>query len=267
MWLIKQPFLCLFRFSLGLFLACYAISAGAWGPQGHRVAGTLTWAYLSEDARGRVQALLGDETLADASTWADRMRDNPSLFWQKQAGPYHYVTVPQGKNYAQVGAPDKGDGVTALRKFRAMLIDPKVSHANKQLALRFSLHIIQDLHQPMHVGNGRDRGGNAIKLELYGKSTNLHRVWDSAILTQAQRSDAAWVAQLENPDKSLKETWSDPQPEVWIGESARLRDQVYPSSRTIGEMYLSQWLPDAELRIQQSAVRCAAWLNAVLGPR
>ena len=87
------------------------------------------------------------------------MRSNPEHFWQEVAGPFHYVTIPEGKTYAEVGAPDEGDSVTALAQFRKVLLDPKASREQKQLALRFTVHIIGDLHQPLHAGNGTDRGG------------------------------------------------------------------------------------------------------------
>ncbi len=242
-------------------LLLLAAPAEAWGPQGHRVAGTLTEAYLSPAAQRAVQSLLGDESLSAASTWADRMRGNPSVFWQQTAGPYHYVTVPQGKTYAEVGAPGQGDAYTALAEFRSILEDPSSSRAHRQLALRFSLHIIQDLHQPLHVGSGRDRGGNDIKLRIGAKTTNLHRVWDSGILAVAGRSDDEWTAHLQSTAPEDVSAWADPDPLTWISESAALRDRVYPSRRFITDQYLQHWLPAAEQRLQQSAVRAAAWLN------
>ncbi len=252
-----------FKWLPALLAAVVVLPAQAWGPQGHRVAGTLTEPFLSPAGRAAVRALIGDESLADASTWADRMRDSPSPFWQNIAGPYHYVTAPSGKTYAEVGAPRKGDSVTALSEFRQILRDPAASSAHKQLALRFALHIIQDLHQPLHVGNGRDRGGNNVKLKLNGRSTNLHRVWDSAILAVAGRSDREWAARLSGVTPQQAADWAEPDPLTWIAESAVLREQIYPAHSTIDDDYLRHWLPEVELRLQQSAVRAAAWVNSL----
>lgn len=254
------------RFAL-VALCCATCSVShAWGPQGHRVAGTLTEAYLAPETRQAISSLLGDESLAGASTWADRMRSSPSPFWQKQAGPYHYVTVRSGKSYRDIGAPRKGDSVTALAEFRSTLQNPGASRAHRQLALRFSLHIIQDLHQPLHVGNGNDRGGNDVKVEQGGKTTNLHRVWDSGILRATGRSDKAWVTQLRIITPQTAASWATADPMIWIAESAKLRDQIYPESRVITDSYVEAWLPTIEMRLQQSAVRSAAWLNEVLAP-
>ena len=118
--------------------------AHAWGIQGHRIAAQITGQFLSDSSKSAIQGVLGAESLADASYWPDEMRANPSPFWQDQAGAYHYVTVPPGKTYSEVGAPKKGDAITALAEFRHILQDPDASRAHKQLALRFSVHIIQD---------------------------------------------------------------------------------------------------------------------------
>jgi hypothetical protein len=228
------------------------------------VAGALTEIYLTPETRASVRALIGDESLSSASTWADRMRSDPSPFWQRQAGPWHYVTVPPGKTYSDVKAPTRGDAMSALRRFRKTLRDPNARRTDKQLALRFALHIIQDLHQPLHVGNGRDRGGNDVAVSLAGETTNLHRVWDTAILAQARRSDRAWIKRLGNIDRSAVSTWGGQGPASWIEESARLRDRLYPRRSTLDETYLQNWLPTVERRLQQAAVRGAAWCNEVL---
>jgi hypothetical protein len=148
------------RFFFLVVLSCLmAGPAFAWGQNGHRVTGALAEPLLSRKAKAQITAILGNESLAEASTWADEMRSSPEEFWQKTASPWHYVTVPEGKTYVEVGAPPEGDAYTALKQFAVTLKDPKATLAEKQLALRFSIHIIGDLHQPLHVGTRGDRGG------------------------------------------------------------------------------------------------------------
>jgi len=93
-------------------------NAFAWGQTGHRVTGAIAEPLLNRHAAREVRGILGNETLAEASTWADEMRSNPDAFWQRTANPWHYVTVPAGKTYAEVGAPPVGDAVTALANYR-----------------------------------------------------------------------------------------------------------------------------------------------------
>lgn len=94
----------------------------------------------------------------------------------KTAGPRHYVSVPEGKTYVEVGAPDEGDAVTALEQFTNTLKDPSATTDEKRLALQFIVHIIGDLHQPLHAGNGTDRGGNDVKVRFSGKTQFTSRM-------------------------------------------------------------------------------------------
>ncbi|TKV40706.1 S1/P1 Nuclease, partial [Sphingobium sp. MP9-4] len=187
---------------LPLILLSITSPAFAWGPIGHRVTGAIADRNLSGVARANVQLLLGDEDLAQAATWPDDMKSDPADFWQKQASPWHYVTVREGDAYTSADAPPEGDAMSALARFTATLRDPAASMDDKRLALRFVVHIIGDLHQPLHAGGGNDRGGNDMKVSWFGRSTNLHSVWDSAMIEQRSLSYselADWLARSITP--------------------------------------------------------------------
>ncbi len=243
--------------------------AYSWGPQGHRVAAYIAEDWLTPAAAASVRELLGSQTLAEASTWADEMRGNPSPFWQEQAGSYHYVTVPPGKRYTEVGAPKKGDAVTALTMFRATLNDPSAARTQQQLALRFSIHIVQDLHQPLHVGNGNDRGGTRYYVIQDFKRQNLHWLWDSGLFRAAGYSDKRLLARLRaNRDLQEEGRWLNPDPLQWVSESAQLRDEIYPpEGKQISSEYLRQSVKKAEQRLHMAGVRTAAYLNALFDPQ
>ncbi len=192
------------------------------------------------------------------------MRASHDPFWREQAGAYHYVTVPDGKSYAQVGAPARGDAVTALRAFAETLRDPNASLVDRQLALRFAIHIIADLHQPLHVGNGRDRGGNDVKVRFFGRPTSLHRVWDSGLIDRERRSFrewADWLGARITPQQAAR--WAVSDPLAWIAESARIRSTLYPEQTDIGWRYVLRHKPVIRERLAQAGVRIAAWLDAV----
>src|SRR6476661_7274720 len=150
---------------------------------------------LSGLARAHVREILGGaESLDEAANWPDEMRAAPGDFWQKIATPWHYVTL-NGVVYDH--APKEGDALEALNHFRAVLTDPKASLSDRQLALRFVVHLVGDLHQPLHVGKCCDRGGNDVKVTWFGKPTNLHSVWDSALVDEEQLSYSELAAKLE----------------------------------------------------------------------
>ena len=250
------------RVCLALLLSLLPAVALPWGAVGHRVTGALAEPLLDERARAAVTDLLGVETLAEASTWADEMRSNPAPFWQQTAGPWHYVTVPAGQLYRDVGAPEEGDAFTALERFRAVLRDPEAPAEERRLALRFAVHLVGDLHQPLHAGNGTDRGGNDFEVRWFRSPSNLHRVWDSGMIDGQKLSFTEWAAWLGarlTPERIA--AWSDADAETWIAESTALRDRIYPEGSDIGWSYQYEHLPEVRTRLSQAGVRIAAWLN------
>ena len=243
-----------------------AAPAFGWCQTGHRVTGAIAEQHLSGLARARVRMILGDESLAEASTWADEMRSDPAEFWQKTANPWHYVTVPGGRTYREVGSPSEGDAASALQRFAATLRDPNASQQDKQLALRFTIHIIGDLHQPLHAGNGTDKGGNDVKVTFFGDDTNLHAVWDSGIVDRQNLSFSEYADRLNRRiDPQEVVTWWQADPSAWIGESTRLRDGLYPAGRSLSWDYAYRHLPTVELRLQQAGIGMAAYLNSLFG--
>jgi hypothetical protein len=252
----------------------------AWGKTGHRVVAAIADTQLSGLARAHIREILGGaESLDEAANSPDEMRSAPGDFWQKTATPWHYVTL-NGIIYDH--APPEGDALDALLRFRATLKDPNASLADKQLALRFIVHLVADLHQPLHVGKCCDKGGNEVKVAWFGKPTNLHAVWDSAIVDEEQLSFTEMAAKLERHTSSKDVIdWWDINPRDWISESAQVREQIYanipppskPRDKKLkkGEKplpdlsygYVFKFTPVMERRLQQAGVRVAAYLNDI----
>jgi len=248
---------------IGLFM----INSGSvfgWGQTGHRVSGEIAETYLSANAKRQITKLYPTESLAEISTRMDEMRSHPSSFWQKTANPWHYVTVPEGTQYNVDRAPREGDAFTALQTYAAILKDGKSSIEDKRLALQIVVHLIGDLHQPFHVGNGNDRGGNDIKVEFFREKSNLHRVWDTGIIDRQQLSYTEWTQWLtQKMTPNMVDEWRNPDPAVWIKESAKLRDGLYPEGNKISWEYQFQHLPTVKTRLQMAGVRIAVYLNEV----
>jgi len=250
----------------------------AWGKTGHRVVAAIADTQLSGLARAHVEQILGPgESLDEAANWPDEMRAAPGDFWQKTATPWHYVTL-NGIIYDH--APPEGDALEALGRFSKTLQDPNASRADKQLALRFIVHLVGDLHQPLHVGKCCDKGGNDVKVTWFGKPTNLHAVWDSQLVDDEQLSFTELAAKLErhiSPQDVVK--WWDVNPRDWISESAEIRDTVYPPPAKpvkgrkpkkgqpllpdLSYSYVYKFTPVMERRLSQGGVRLAAYLNAI----
>ncbi len=237
----------------------------AWGQTGHRVTGEIAQLYLSDSAKAAITDIIGVQDLAEASTYADEMRSNPSEFWQKQASPWHYVNVELGETYKR--APPEGDAVTALARFTKTLKDSRASKEAKQLALRFIVHIIGDLHQPFHSGTSEDQGGNKIRVEFFWEPSNIHRVWDSGLIDRQKLSYTEWTKRLARQitdDEAA--SWQQTDPKVWIAESTKARAGLYPDSDKISWDYQYQSMPIVKQRLSMGGVRIAAYLNEVFAP-
>ena len=258
--------------------AMLASPAFAWGKTGHRVVAAIADTQLSGLARAHVEEILGPgETLDEAANWPDEMRSAPGDFWQKTATPWHYLTL-NGIIYDH--APSEGDALEALNRFSKTLQDPNADRADKQLALRFIVHLVGDLHQPLHNGKCCDKGGNDVKVSWFGKPTNLHAVWDSQLVDEEQLSFTELAAKLERhiSNRQLIDWW-DINPRDWISESAEIRDGLYPPPAPpkkgqklkkgqvllpdLSYSYVYKFTPVMERRLSQGGVRLAAYLNAI----
>lgn len=249
---------------LALASLSLASPALAWGPEGHRITGAIADQNLSGVARANVRLLLGLEDLAEAATWPDDMRSDPDPFWQSKASPWHYVTVHDGQAYRPSDAPAEGDAMTALERFTATLRDPRAPIEDKRLALRFIVHIIGDLHQPLHAGSRSDRGGNDVKVSWFGKASNLHSVWDSGLIDQRALSYSeytSWLTRSITPEQLI--AWSGAKPADWIRESVMLGKTIYPADPDLSWTYAYQHRSEVDERLKQAGIRLAAYLNEI----
>ncbi len=270
-----------FAASLALAAAAMpATPAAAWGPTGHRVIASIAQQQVSGHTAARIEQILGHEGLPEAATWPDEQRSNPAPFWQESANPWHYVTLPPGTPAAALEHPAEGDAATALERFAATLRDPAADAADKALALRFITHIVADLHMPLHVGRPGDRGGNDVRVTWFDEPQTLHWVWDEGIVLRQQLSFSEYAARLADRTTPAEViAWWDPRPVTWTDESAALRDRIYPATGpeagpeaglgtlespvVLSWQYNYDWTPAMELRLQQAAIRLAAYLDRV----
>ena len=157
----------------------FILILSSWGQTGHRVVGQIAEQHLSKKAAKAVKKILGTASLADVANWMDFIKSEPAYDYMK---PWHYCTIPDGQSYAETGTPEEKDIVWAIDKFKKDLMSDTASLETKQFALKSIVHLIGDIHQPLHVGNGTDRGGNDVKIQYFWQNSNLHRIWDSGII-------------------------------------------------------------------------------------
>ena len=252
-----------------LFALVLSVALLSWGVTGHRTIGKIAAGHLSPQAKAAIHELIGDTTLAEISTWADEVRGQPAF---RNTGPWHYINLPLGLDFADFEAKVKDmtqDNVySALQQQERILGAATSTRPQKVEALKFIVHFVGDLHQPMHVSREEDKGGNTIQLNYDGNGTNLHALWDSKLIDHqgltyeqmAEKYDHATPAQI-------KQWQSDPLIQ-WIWESYQASSKLYEEidalkSRAIDDSYYQAHIAIIEDRIEKAGIRLAGVLNEI----
>lgn len=279
------------RWLPAIALLLWLAPALAWAPLGHRIVGELAQRELTAHAAATVADLLRgepDPTLAGVSNWADTLRqDDPARFTQSRS--WHYVKLP-GVDCNYVLARDCAAGscvVEAITAQQQVLADPAQPRQARIDALKLLVHLVGDVHQPLHAGHAGDRGGNRYQISLrttippeaYARDTyvsgvqgtNLHAVWDYAILanhdTDAHRYANALAARgSADRNAPTDEITTAGGPSDWAMESCRIiaAESLYPDDHKLDAAYLEKMRPIAERRLIQAGHRLATLLNASL---
>jgi hypothetical protein len=211
-----------------------------------------------------------DEDMADASTYADEHKREI-----KGSAPWHYVNVPITENkYDEKFCGNEGCVVSKIKEFRDILKDKTRSLDDRRMALRFVIHLVGDIHQPLHVADNNDRGGNDVQVRFFAKGSNLHKVWDVDMIEHVSHDEDEWLDMLKELDTDANRMkYMSGEPEDWATESLQAAKVAYKappanqqieSGEKLGTAYLDANLPVARLRLYQAGIRLAMFLNAAL---
>ena len=241
----------------------------AWGANGHRVVATIAERHLLPVTRFRIRELIGPYPLAQVANWADAYRGTPE---GAHTAPWHYVNVAPGQDYVDPAGDEPQNIIQAMRLQERILRDTTRSADERAMALKFLVHFIADIHQPLHAGMASDRGGNLVRVEWFGAPTNLHTVWDTRLIEHQQLSYTEYVEFLDHAEPHEIAMWQASGYLVWMRESQALRDTVYtlPSAQQGASPdlrwdYVNAMTPIMEQRLLQAGMRLAAVLNRSLG--
>jgi hypothetical protein len=235
-----------------------------WGQVGHYVTGELAEMHLTDTARERVNEILGDVSMARATVWMDDIRSDSRY---DHTRTWHWATIPDGMTYEEAEQEEGGDIIWALETLIEKLKEGGLDEDEERDYLRMVMHMVGDIHQPLHVGTGEDRGGNDVRVHWMGDSSNLHRVWDSDIINSFQMSFTELTRELNTATPEQIEEWQQATVRDWAYESVSYRDRIYdlPDDMRIGFQYRYDNKDIVFKRVLQAGIRMAGVLNEIYG--
>ncbi len=235
-----------------------------WGNTGHRAVGEIANMHLSKRLKRKIKKILNGQTLAMVSTFADDIKSDKKY---RDFYTWHYVNLNDDETYQTSKKNPKGDLVTGIEKCKQVLMDVNSSKADKAFYLKMLVHLIGDLHQPMHVGRVEDKGGNDFKVKWFYKGSNLHRVWDSNMIdsfnmTYTELAHNADVLSKGQVKELQKGTLID-----WVNESKVLAQKIYRSAKSEENLryrYMYDHFQTVRSQLQKGGIRLAKVLSEVL---
>jgi hypothetical protein len=241
-----------------VFLLIPSPAKADWGKTGHRVIGQIAQDNLTPKAQKEISDLLYGETLATVSTWADEIRSDSSYDSYKV---WHYVNMPLDKKYEEV-EHTQDNVVIGIQKCIAVLKDNSASKEEKIFHLRFLVHLVGDIHQPLHVGRAEDYGGNKIYVEFFKDGTNIHRVWDTDMI---ENFNMSYTEISEYLQSYKKQDFAQGDAICWANESQQIVKKVYEIE--VGEQlsysYIYSNFYIVKDRLYRAGIRLANLLNSI----
>lgn len=240
-----------------------ANTAPKWGKTGHRAIGAIAKKHLKKSIQKKIDYILNGESLAYVSVHSDDIKSDPAY---KKYYSWHYVNFSPGKKYKEDPVNPKGDLLQGIKVCIDTIRNANTSKADKAFHIKLLTHLVGDLHQPLHVGHGHDKGGNDIKLEWFGESTNIHRVWDSNMIESNKMSYSELADNTKQKTDSEIEAIKKGTLLDWVYESQALAETVYTSAEANENLrykYSYNFFPVVEAQMQKGGIRLAYLLEAI----
>lgn len=244
-----------------------SLTAVAWGQKGHDVTAYIAEQHLTPHTRAVVDSLFDGKSIVYWSNWLDNASHTRDYAYTKT---WHYKNVDAGERYEESRANPSGDAVTAIKSRIEILSDPHASLADKQLALKILVHVVGDLHQPMHMGHATDLGGNRIKVKFHGRDANLHGIWDSNILEAAHKwSFTEWQMMIDRESVEAQKSIVEGTIDDWAKQTMVIATEVYnetPEGTNVSYDEIARWTPVIEEMLLKGGLRLAHLLNTLYDP-
>lgn len=254
---------------ISLILCCLIsnsiLATDFWGQNGHRVTGRIAEKHLTNRAKRNIDRLLKGQSLAFVSTYADEIKSDRKY---TKYNPWHYVNFPIGEKYDPSKRNPAGDIIYAIAYCTKVLKDENSSNEDKVFHLKMLVHLVGDLHQPLHIGRAEDKGGNDIQVRWFNNGTNLHSVWDTKMIDSFNMSYIELANNAEQLSKNEIKAIQEGSVTDWMYETRNLTVKAYNSVKVgqkLRHRYSYLYFPIVREQLQKGGIRLAKILNDIFG--
>ncbi len=243
-------------------LSLMGLQAMAWGAMGHDVIAYIAEKNLDPKVEKKVREMLDGHSPVYYANWMDNIRGMEEY---KHTSTWHYRNIDEGMTVETMPLNEKGDVVRATEQMIQLIKSGTLSRKEEQDALKMIIHMVGDMHCPMHAGRLSDLGGNRHPVTFFGRKTNLHSIWDSALLESAHKwSYQGWWEQLDIIDSKAKAEIQAGEPLEWFTQSAEAAAKIYeatPIDSKLSYDYVTEFAPVVERQLLNGGLRLAKILN------
>ena len=241
-----------------------------WGVLGHRIVGDIAESYLTARAKKAIHKILGNESIAMASNWADFIKSDTSY---RYISSWHYIDFDPGLSKDQIEdylAKDTATDIyTKMNFLIGELKNKELPMDKKKMDLKLLIHFVGDIHQPFHVGHREDLGGNKIKVMWFNTPTNLHALWDEQLINFQQLSYTEYTDAINHSTAEQRRAWQKQPISDWIIESyqlsGKLYDEIKGPDQKLSYRYNYDHIDQLNEQLLKAGVRLAGLLNEIFG--
>ena len=261
---IKNNNMKIYKQILAFSLLCLSISLSAYDAVGHRIVADIAYQNLTNKARAQVDKVLGKHGIIYEATWADEVRSDKKYAYSYQ---WHYQNLNDGMTIADFQKLLDNPKAEGEHLFYALdtLTSRLKKDKNDAEALKFLVHFVGDLHQPMHLGRLEDLGGNKISINWFGKTINLHSLWDSYIIESNKMSYSEFSRYLQDkfePKRSEFKKYSILQ-SIEAGYAIRTQIYAYDTTDTNNYHYVYFFADKQDEMLYRGGIQLSNILNDI----
>ena len=251
------------RLIISLLTLCTTLTAFGWGQKGHDAIAYIAECNLRPEVYQKVVKLLGGHSLVYYANWMDNASNSDAYRYTKT---WHYANVDKGYTYATMTKNPKGDVVMAINQIVKALKSDRLTAEQQAVQLKFLIHLVGDIHAPMHAGRLSDLGGNKTYVTYFGKKTKLHSLWDTPLVEDIHRwSYTEWQRQIDRLSRKECRAIVQGTPNDWIEECVAIADDVYRNSTgtNLSYDYVAHYAPVVEQQLLKGGLRLAALIEEI----